>query len=49
MYFNSHYIEYKNFIQDILIPLLSSVNVLIYTEKGQLFGKILCMHLISIT
>ena len=40
MYFHSHYIEYKNFIQDILIPLLSSVNVFTYTEKGQQFGGI---------
>ena len=27
MYFHSHSIEYKNFIQDIRITLLSSVNV----------------------
>ena len=54
MYFHSHYIEYKNFIEDILIPLLSLVNVFTYTEKGRRFGEIskiivvvLYMHLIS--
>ena len=40
MYFHSHYIEYKNFIQDILILLLSLVIVFTYTEKGQWFGEI---------
>ena len=40
MHFHYHYTEYKNFIQDILIPFLSSVNVFTYTEKGQRFGEI---------
>ena len=40
MYFHSHYMEYKNFIQNILIPLPSSYNAFTYTEKGQRFGEI---------
>ena len=40
MHFHCHYTEYKNFIQDILIPFLSSVNVFTYTENGQRFGEI---------
>ena len=40
MYFQSHYIDYKNFIQDILIPFSFSFNTFTYTEKGQWFGKI---------
>ena len=39
MYFHSRYIEYKNLIQVILIPLLSSV-VFTCTEKGQRFSEI---------
>ena len=40
MYFHYHYPEYKNFIQYILIPLLSSVNAFTYAEKAQQFGEI---------
>ena len=40
MYFHSHHIEYKNFMQDIVILLLSSVHVFAYREKGQRFGEI---------
>ena len=36
-----YYIKHKNFMQDILISLLSSVNVFTYTEKGQQFREIL--------
>ena len=41
MYFHSRCIEYKNFVQNILIALLSLVNVFTYTEKGQRYGEIL--------
>ena len=40
MYFHSHYIEYKNVIQDILIPLISLVNVFTYLEKDQELAEI---------
>ena len=40
MYFHSHNIEHKNFIQDILITLLFLVNVFTFKEKDQRFGKI---------
>ena len=40
MYLHSRYIEYKSFMQNILIALLSLVNVFTYTEKGQWFGEI---------
>ena len=41
MYLHSRYIEYKSFMQNILIALLSLVNVFTYTEKGQRYGEIL--------
>ena len=40
MSFHPHYIEYKNCIQDILIPLLSLVNIFTYAGKGQWSGGI---------
>ena len=40
MCFHSHYIEYENFIQNILTLLLSLVNDFTYATKAQWFGEI---------
>ena len=40
MCFHSHYIEYENFIRNILTLLLSLVNDFTYATKAQWFGEI---------